>query len=196
MESGLGLTVFDFAVVIIFILFVARGAWVGFIRQITVLVSLYLGYIVAAKYNDQLFPFLRSVSENPKVVFLVACAILFGATYVLAMLAGKGLSGVVQMTIAGWFDRFLGALVGCAKAIIVVVLVCLLLGAVLAPENEILRKSRLYPIFTQVVENFRSMIKSEDIRTAFRQKEPAIMEEGVKPFMPTLLPDKKSSPVK
>ncbi|MDP3695159.1 MAG: CvpA family protein, partial [Desulfocapsaceae bacterium] len=127
MGMGLNMTAYDLVIVAIFIFFMARGIWVGLLGQVTVIVALYVGYLVSGQYHDKLFPFLRGVSANPQVVFLPAYAILFACTYVLTMLAGKALTGVMQLTIAGWFDKVLGAIFGAVKALILAILLHMLL---------------------------------------------------------------------
>jgi membrane protein required for colicin V production len=172
MVSGLELTVYDLVVIAIFAFFMARGIWVGLLGQVTVIVALYVGYIVAGQYHDRLFPFLRGVSENPQIVFLLAYGILFACTYVVTMLAGKGLTRVVSLTIAGWFDKVLGALFGAVKALILAILLHMLLTTFLSPDSPLLRKGQLYPYLSQATALFQQLIKDEKVRRAFDKKGP------------------------
>ncbi|MBV5307600.1 MAG: CvpA family protein [Desulfobulbaceae bacterium] len=173
MVSGLELTVYDLVVIAIFAFFMARGIWVGLLGQVTVIVALYVGYIVAGQYHDRLFPFLRGVSENPQIVFLLAYGILFACTYVVTMLAGKGLTRVVSLTIAGWFDKVLGALFGAVKALILAILLHMLLTTFLSPDSPLLRKGQLYPYLSQATALFQQLIKDEKVRQAFQKQGPA-----------------------
>ena len=138
MDIGIDLTLYDLVISAIFVFFIIRGIWVGFLNQVTVIVALYLGYLVSGQYHDKIFPFLRGVSENPQVVFLLAYAIVFACTYVLTMLLGKALAGVVSLTIAGWFDKVLGAILGAIKALIIAILLHMLLTTFLAADNKII----------------------------------------------------------
>lgn len=173
MGSGLELTAYDLVIIAIFALFTARGIWVGLLGQVTVIVALYVGYIVAGQYHDRLFPFLRGVSENPQVVFLLAYGIVFACTYVITMLAGKALTKVVNLTIAGWFDKVLGAVFGGFKALILAILLHMLLTAFLAPDTPLLRKCQLCPYLSQATTLFQQLIKDEKVRQAFQKKVPA-----------------------
>ena len=173
MES-IHLSPYDFVIVGIVVLLLIRGIWVGMLRQVIPLLALYLGYFVASRYHDQLFPFLKNVSDNPKVIFLTAYVITFAVTYVIAVLFGKALTRVIQVTIVPWFDRILGALFGLAKALIVVILVHMLLGTLMAPENEMLRTCQSCPTLNRLSDLTREIIKDEDIREALRHKKPAI----------------------
>ena len=176
MES-IHLSAYDFVIAGIVVLFLARGIWLGMLRQVIPLLALYLGYLAASKYHDQLFPFLKNISENPKVVFLAAYVITFALTYVIAFLFGKALGRVIQITITSWFDRILGGFLGLAKAFILVILVHMLLGTLMAPENEMLRTCRTCPTLNKMSDFTRELIEDPEIREALRHKKPAIAIE-------------------
>jgi membrane protein required for colicin V production len=198
MDNGFHLTGFDFVIIALLLLFTLRGLWVGFLRQITTLVALLVGYVIAGQYHDKLFPFLRGVTDNPHAVFWISYVILFGMTYVVTMLLGKALAKVVELTVAGWFDKLLGGVLGVAKACILIVLLNMVLSGILAPENSMLRNCQFCPYVNQATEFFRSLIKDDTMRQAFLQKKPAISEktekqdppqkDGVRPFVPTEFP--------
>ena len=193
MGMGVDMTAYDLVIVAIFIFFVARGIWVGLLGQVTVIVALYVGYLVAGQYHDKLFPFLRGVSENPQIVFLLAYAILFACTYVLIMLVGKALTGVVQLTIAGWFDKLLGAVFGAVKALIITILLHMLLTTFLAQDTPMLRQCRLCPYLAEALTMSQELIKDDKVRQAFQKKMPAIPDQ-VKPH-PAVRPVKPAPPV-
>lgn len=184
---GMGMTVYDLVIVAIFVFFIARGVWVGLLGQITVLIALYVGYLVSGQYHDKLFPFLRGVSENPQVVFFLAYAILFACTYVLTMLLGKALTRVMQLTIAGWFDKLLGAIFGAIKALILTILLHMLLTTFLAADTPMLRQCRLCPYLSQATTLFQQLIKDDKVRQAFQKKKPAISDQTVAPPVPPVV---------
>lgn len=188
MDIGMGLTVYDLVIAAIFVFFTVRGIWVGLLGQITVIVALYVGYLVSGQYHDRLFPFLRGVSENPQVVFLLAYAILFACTYVLIMLMGKVLTKVVELTIAGWFDKLLGAIFGAFKALILAILLHMLLTTFVAAESPWLQKCQFCPYLSQAMTLFQQVIKDEKVRQAFQKKEPAISNQIAAPPVVPVVP--------
>ena len=203
MGGSFQLAGFDFVIIGIMLLLTIRGFWVGFLRQVTTLVALLLGYIISGQYHDKLFPFLREVTENPHAVFWTSYVILFAITYVVIMLMGKVLAKVVELTLAGWFDKLLGGALGAVKAVILIVLLNMVLSGVLAPENKMLRNCYLSPYLQQATDIFQSFIKDEKVRETFSQKMPAISEkepersaDGVRPFVPTEFPKDAPAPVK
>ena len=201
MDTALNLTGYDFAIIGLLLLFIARGLWVGFLRQITTLVALFVGFVIAGQYHDKLFPFLRGLTENPHAVFWASYAIIFAITYVITMLFGKGLAKVVELTIAGWFDKLLGGALGVIKAGILIMLLNMLLSGVLAPENSMLRDCQLCPMVEQGTEFCRGLIKDDTMRkllsqkkTAISRKEPERAADGVRPFAPTEFPEDSPTP--
>jgi membrane protein required for colicin V production len=176
------LTAYDLVVLSLFALLIGRGLWLGMLKQVTGLLALYIGYFVASQYHDRLFPILRDISTNPTVVFLASYVIVFMASYVVVMLLGKMLGYVIQLTITSWFDRLLGGLVGLAKAVILVVLLHILLGTILAPENEMLRSCATCKTLNGAADLTRDLIRDEEVRKAFNQKEPAIAIDAVKGY--------------
>jgi len=182
MDIFTGMTAYDLIVVGLFALLVGRGIWLGLLKQVTGLLALYLGYFAASQYHDRIFPVLRDISDNPKVIFLTSYVILFIATYVVVMLIGKILGRVIQLTVAGWFDRMLGAVIGFAKAVILVVLMHMVLGTVLAPENQMLRSCLTCDALNGAAKISRELIRNDEVRRSLIQKTPAISIDTVKEY--------------
>lgn len=182
MES-LQLSGYDFVVLGVFLLFMARGMWLGLLKQVVPLVALYLGYFAASRYHAELLPFLSDFSENGKVVFIGAYVILFVVAYVVAALLGRVVAKLIQITITPWFDRMLGVVLGFAKALILVVLGHMMIGAVVAPENKMLQSCVTCPILNDLAEMTRAVIKDDDIKEALRQQKPAISIDSVKEML-------------
>jgi len=182
MDSGINLTGYDFVVLGLFLLFVARGIWLGLLRQVTGLLSLCLAYYVASHYHDRLFPFLKDISDNPKVVFVASIALLFIATYIGGILIGKALAYVVEIALSKWFDKLLGALLGAVMASVVVVFVHMVLSSVLPPENKMIRTCQTCNELNAATDYARAFIKDEEVRKALMQQAPAITTEDLRQF--------------
>jgi membrane protein required for colicin V production len=183
MDGFGGLTPYDMVILGLFAVLIGRGIWLGLLKQVTGLVALYLGYFAASQYHDAIFPVLKNVSDNPKVVFLTSYVILFVATYVVVMLIGKGLGYVISLTITSWFDKILGGLVGFAKALILAVMLHMILGTVLAPENQMLRTCMTCDALNDAADFTRKFIRDENVRQSLLQQEPAIAIDTVKKYL-------------
>lgn len=192
MDVFTGMTAYDLIVVALFTLLIGRGIWLGLLKQVTGLLALYLGYFAAGQYHDRILPFLRDISDNPKVIFLTSYVILFIVTYIVVMLIGKVLGRLIQLTLTSWFDRILGAVIGFAKAIILVMLMHIFLSAILAPENQMLRSCLTCDVLNNAADITREFIRNDDVRKSLIQQKPAISIDAVKKYLAP--PGKTSSP--
>jgi len=183
MDVFTGMTAYDLIVVALFTLLIGRGIWLGFLKQVTGLLALYLGYFAAGQYHDRILPFLRDISDNPKVIFLTSYVILFIVTYIAVMLVGKILGHLIQLTLTSWFDRMLGAVIGFAKAIILVMLLHIFLGVILAPENQMLRSCLTCDALNGAADITREFIRNDDVRKSLIQQKPAISIDAVKKYL-------------
>jgi len=183
MDSFGSLTAYDMVILGLFAVLIARGIWLGFLKQVTGLIALYLGYYVASQYHGVIFPVLKNVSDNPKVIFLTSYVILFVVTYIVIMLIGKGMGYVLSLTITSWFDKLLGGFVGCAKAMILAVLLHMILGTVLAPENQMLRACMTCDSLNDACDFTRKFIRDDNVRQSLLQQEPAISLDAVKEYL-------------
>jgi len=183
MEVVTGMSAYDLVIIGLFVLLIGRGIWLGLLKQVTGLLALYLGYFAASQYHERIFPVLRDISDNPKVIFLTSYVILFVVTYVVVMLLGKALGYVLHMTITGWFDRLLGGVVGFAKAIILAVLLHMILGTILAPENQMLRTCVTCDALNGAAGFTRELIRDEKVRKSLLQQQPAISLDAVKEYL-------------
>ena len=183
MDAVGGLTPYDMVILGLFAVLIGRGIWLGLLKQVTGLVALYLGYYAASQYNDVIFPVLKNVSDNPKVIFLTSYVILFVVTYIVIMLLGKALGYVISLTITSWFDKVLGGFVGFAKALILAVLLHMILGTVLAPENQMLRTCMTCDALNDASNFTRDFIRDDNVRRSLLQQEPAISLDAVKEYL-------------
>ncbi len=176
-------TLYDVAILVIALFFFFRGLWVGAVRQLSVLLALYLGYITASQYHQEIFPMLARISSNPKVIFLTSYVLLFIATYLVVLLLGQLLKTVVKLSLVDWFDSLMGGVIGLLKTVIVVVLLHMLLGTVFDPGNATLRKCAVCPQLNTLSDITRNIIRDPAARKALLQQAPAIGADVVKEYL-------------
>jgi membrane protein required for colicin V production len=171
------ITSFDVIVVLIFLLFIIRGTWIGFMRQFAVFLALIASYLLAGSYTGLMMPHVSTFIANPKVVFYISFALLFVLGSVFMFLTGKVLRLVMEVTMAGWFDRTLGMVLGLMKAIFVTSILYMAMSSSLVSSNELLKKSLTSPFLAQGAEFVQQVIKDNELRMLFLPKEPAIIPE-------------------
>lgn len=175
------LTMFDYIVLIISLLFLVRGVWIGFMRQLAVFFALIGGYWLACRYSALLIPSVGQLIENPRIIFLLSFSILFLVSAVLFILFGKALHKVMEVSMLGWFNRMLGFFLGGFKAFIFASLLFLIVTPTLSASNDMLRKSVSTPFLKDGAAFAQKIIFDERIRKSFNPKTsaiPAIKEVG------------------
>jgi membrane protein required for colicin V production len=178
-----GITAFDVLVLIIFIGFLVRGIMIGFIRQISSLVAMIGGFVLAGYFDNEFYRLILPYIENSHMAFFLTYILLFVAFFYLIKLAGLGLKKVMDVSLTIWFDRTVGGLFGLIKGIFFTSLLFVFIGSFLSGSNNYLKKSISYPVLSSASNVILSFIQDHDLRSYFKPKEPAIK----------LLPFKKSS---
>ena len=177
MISLTDITSFDVIVVLIFLLFIIRGTWIGFMRQVAVFLSLIGSYLLAGSYTGLMMPHVSKFIDNPKAVFYISFILLFVLGSVFMFLTGKVLRLVVELTMAVWFDRVLGMILGLFKAVFVTSILYMAMSSSLVSSNELLKKSLTSSFLVQGAEFVQQMIKDNDLRKIFLPKEPSVLPE-------------------
>ena len=170
------MTAFDAIILIIFLLFLARGIWVGLIGQLAFLVALPVAFLAAGAFYGRLGHLLLPVLPNPQSSFLLTYILLFLATYLLIILIGKGLKKVMSITLLGWFDRLMGGLLGLGKAAFLSTLLFMTLSGFTAGPRAFFSDSLSTPYLATCSEYMLTMIQDKDLRHRFLPKKPAISE--------------------
>ncbi len=168
------MTALDFGVLAIIVLFLVRGVWVGFVRQLASIAGLLLGFLIAGRYYQAFSPLLASFVPSPQLRFLITYALIFLAVFLAAVALGLVLKKVMTISLLDWFDRLLGGLFGLGKAAVVATVAFMLLSSFLASANPLLANSFSSHYLRQSAELFRSQIKDQELRRRFFLQEPAI----------------------
>ena len=167
-------TAFDILVLVIFLAFLARGIWIGFIRQISSLVAMIGGFLLAGYFDNEFYRILLPYFKNSHTVFLITYILLFVAFFFLIKLAGLGLKKVMDITLTSWFDRTVGGLFGVIKGIFFTSLIFIVVSSYLSGSNKYIKKSITYPFLAQSSKVILTFIRDHDLRSYFIPKEPAI----------------------
>lgn len=168
------ITTLDIALILLALLLVIRGAWVGFVRQIAFLAGLVLGFLAAGRFFEPFSRFVLPFIHTPQLAFLTTYILLFTVTYIATMLLGLGLKRVVQIAFLSWFDRCMGALFGLGKAYLLVILLFIAMTAVLSSTPLFLQRSFFFPVVQRSAAVILPLIQDPGLRERFLPKQPAI----------------------
>ncbi len=179
---------FDIIIGLIFLFFIVRGGWIGFMRQLAAFLALVGSYWIAGRYSHQLMPYVSDFIQNPKLVFFASFALLFCVSALLFILGGKVLHKVMEITLLGWFDRFLGVVLGAFKALVLASFLYMVLASSLSASNDLLKKSMSSPYLAQGAAILHQLIQDPQLQKYFIPKKPAILD---KPIQGKTTTDKK-----
>jgi len=163
----------DIGVLIIFILFLARGVWIGLVRQLASLFALILGFLAAGRYYRQFGAVLESYIPS-RFSFLLTYALLFLLVYLAIIGVGWGLRKVMSVSLLGWFDRLMGGLFGLSKAVLLASTLFMALTGVVATTAPLLRQSMTAPYLTATSRQLLLFVRDEKLQKQFLPKAPAI----------------------
>ncbi len=163
--SFVSITPFDYILLVVLLLFVLHGIWIGFQRQLPFALALVGSYLASGQYAGDLMPHLSQLTESPKVVlgalFLI---LLIFSTLVLKLIAAL-LGKIVQVKVVAWVDRFFLAVpLALLKGASLLVLVLMFVAASLPPEDHFFRDSQVKPYLKQAMKMARKGIRDRDIR--------------------------------
>lgn len=130
------MTIFDYIVLIIIGLSVILSVMRGMIREVLAIVGLVAAFYVGVTYTNQLLPMMPIDIPNDALRVLAAFLVLFLATLLLATLLGIALSAVFKKAGLGWLNRFLGALFGVARGLLIVCVIVFLAGLTDIPKDS------------------------------------------------------------
>ncbi len=164
----------DIALILLGLIFIIRGAWVGLIRQIASISGLVFGFLAAGQYYNQLSQYVLPFIKSPQIAFLVTFFLLFTLVYITIILLGLGLKKVIQISLLSWFDRFMGALFGFGKACFVVILLFIATTGILGFTPPFLQQSILFPTMEKGASILLPFINDKELRKKFLPQKPAI----------------------
>jgi membrane protein required for colicin V production len=130
------MTIFDYIVLIIIGLSVILSVMRGMIREVLAIVGLVAAFYVGITYTNQLLPMMPVDIPNDALRVLAAFLVLFLATLLLATLLGIALSAIFKKAGLGWLNRFLGALFGVARGLLIVCVIVFLAGLTDIPKDS------------------------------------------------------------
>jgi membrane protein required for colicin V production len=169
------MTALDIGVIVVIALFLFRGVWIGFVRQIAFILALFFGYVAAGTYYPEFSQQLTAI-QTPQLRFVVTYGLLFFTTYVVIMVLGLGLKKVVQISFLGWFDRLLGGVFGLGKAVFIATMVFMALTGIFSNNTPFIEKAFFTPYLMISSQMVTSIIRDGDLQAQMLPKKPAISD--------------------
>ena len=140
------------------IFIVIHSLWIGFSRSASGLLGVILGFWVAINWFPSLSARLTPWIPDELWRSVTAFILLFLLVYLIFLVAGILVQGLFKVLRLSWADRFLGAILGLAKGLVLAGAIVFLLTVFLPQNSPILRKSVLYPGLSRVAQVMGLMV--------------------------------------
>jgi membrane protein required for colicin V production len=166
----------DIAILIVAILITVRGFFRGIVQEAATLMGLIASFFLACYYYSNLSHFLsRFLPGQNLLLGVLSFLFLFGLSVFIFHSFGILLKKVIQVSLLGWFDRFLGGVFGLIKAGVVIFILVTLLTLVLPKTSGLLNGSRLFPWVISLTDHLTLLVPPK-IRNDFFQKKQAFID--------------------
>ena len=151
----------DIIALIILIWFVYKDYSSGLIIGLFRFLGLILGIILSAKYGYFIVEFLSNKLSVPdQISSILGYLIVFIIVVIIIQIIGNLLKSTLNIILLGWLDKIGGAVLGFAKASILISL--LFWGIIMLPANSLIEaikyKSKSYSIFENVAPTIYKII--------------------------------------
>ena len=117
----------------------------GVTRELIALVAWVVGFIAAIAFSPLLGAMLPDFGGNPVVRYLIAFVAIMLAALLLGALIAWPLASVIRKAGLGFVDRFLGALFGVARGVVLIMAFVLIAGLTALPRHDWWQNAALAP---------------------------------------------------
>ena len=136
---------FDWSIIFLVILSMLFAFFRGVTRELIALVAWVLGFVAAVALTPLLGGMLPEIGSNPVLRYLLAFIAVFIGCLVLGALIAWPLATVIHKAGLGFVDRFLGAVFGAARVVVLVMSFVLVAGLTTLPRLDWWQNAALAP---------------------------------------------------
>jgi membrane protein required for colicin V production len=178
----------DYAILAIVGLGAILGLTRGALRMATSILSVVLGIYMVSMYYERVAAIAHQyLSTNPTTSALIGYAVVFVIVLIAIGYAGATIIRLAAIIHLNWIDRLAGAVLGASIGAVIAGFVVLSLTAVLPPDPDLLRDSRLAPRvlgYNQVLMGY----VPEQVKQSYEAKRAELYHQWVKGEGPDATP--------
>ena len=152
----------DVAISIITFLFVAIGAWRGFVREALSLVTWIVACVIAWFFADDISSLFANAIDDAALRLVASFLVLFVVVYAIGTFVGFIAHKLVSTKkVLKVSNHILGAFTGIARGVVVIVIAFMLAGLTPAPQNNWWRDSYFAPYFESLTMSVARYLPSD-----------------------------------
>lgn len=151
----------DIVIIIILAFFTINGFRHGFIVEISRIISLVGGFILAAKFHKELIPFIQPYIDNESMQVTAAYLGIFILAVVIITIIAKILQKFFELILLGWLNRLLGVLLGMLKGFLIVSLLIFIIQSIpfkLEEGDTIRQKLEKESVMFQICDHVKELV--------------------------------------
>ena len=133
----------------------------GVTRELIALAAWVLGFVAAVAVTPVLGGMLPEIGDNPVIRYLIAFGVIFLGSLVLGALIAWPLASVIRKAGLGFADRFLGAIFGVARGMVLVTASVLVAGLTTLPRLDWWQNAALAPPFAAAALSLKPWLPPE-----------------------------------
>jgi len=177
-------TAFDVMTIAVVGLSTALAFWRGFVRVVMSLVAWVAAVVLAIHYSSSIAEMLPEFGGSPTARYIAAFALILVGILVLGTLIGWLLARMIRAIGLGFLDRILGALLGMARGVLIVVIGVLIAGLTVLPRQDWWQNSLFAPTFVTLALSLRPWLPQAmrarlDYRPAERTRTKPVKQAAV-----------------
>lgn len=166
------MTAFDFVVIGIIGLSTVFAFARGFVRVVISLVAWVVALVAAFQYADTLAAWAPALGDAPRARYIAAFVLIVVVVLLVGALLGWLLSRLVRAVGLGFVDRTLGAVLGLARGLLIVVIGVLIAGLTTFPQQQWWRQAMFAPALVDAALSLRPWLpRAWSEQLAFPQPE-------------------------
>ncbi|MDZ7758722.1 MAG: CvpA family protein [Desulfovermiculus sp.] len=150
-----------------------RGLWRGAVQEVSSLVALIAGFVLAGRYASEAAAFVQQGVNNPQIAAGLGYLGLFFAVYLCVVLLGILLRKFLHAVLLGWVDRLGGGFLGLAKGLLISCLLLFILTIFISPRSGWVADSRLSPYLNVLTQKMIVLIP-DGLKESFADKSRAL----------------------
>jgi membrane protein required for colicin V production len=156
--SLMQLNITDYIILSVIFVSIFISLFRGFLKELVSLIIWIVGFWVAMNFYTPLAEILTKYIANESTRMIVSFSAIFISVLIFGTIFGYFLSLLVNKSGIGGFDRLLGMVFGCARGILLVSIILLLISTTAFVQDAWWKNSILIPHFQTLVDWLRTFL--------------------------------------
>lgn len=153
----LQINLFDIGVLLVLLVFLARGLMRGLLSEVSGLIGIVGGLALARHFQSRLQPTMETLFPAGNAAGIAAFVLIFLFFLLCVALCSAALRKFMSITLTSWVDHVLGALAGLAKGLLVCSVIFYIVQGFF-PDIPLVADAMATPFFNSMTDYLRGFL--------------------------------------